>query len=282
MKYFFALFVFTSSFFSPLSSEVKLYTYNVLSDDFIENNNYREYCDSEVLKWESRKFLLVDKFIRLDADILCLQEVNRDTYLFFLDELSKQGYRGGFIEDRGKFRNGVATFYRHSVVSCLSMKPIYCEGSSNCGKKAVRAALISIFSVSDGNIIGIVNTKLKWMPEETSLADHPGYRQIKFILKDVVQFSKDQHWVILGDFNITPFHPIVTDVLKKKGFYDPYEGDAMLTFYNSDETKRIDYLFCSDNLKTNKLLGKSADEVAPIPSSQEPSDHLPVGINILL
>ncbi|KAM1729289.1 hypothetical protein ACFX11_019844 [Malus domestica] len=102
-------------------------TFRVLSYNIPANylatsgSNWQFYCPDWALSWEYRQQNLLYEIIEYDADILCLQEVQKDHFENFLKpELAKYGY--SVIYKKKKFEtysfkshhttDGCATFYR--------------------------------------------------------------------------------------------------------------------------------------------------------------------------
>lgn len=263
------------------SDEIRLFTYNILSDSFLDMKDYEKEMDSEFLEWNNRKWLLLHRIQKMKADILCLQEVNHDSFIFFEKMLAKDNLVGVYAEDDSKFQHGVATFYHENKIQCETTNTVLCQGSSMCGKKAVRAALITKLQLPDRQFIHVVNTKIKWLPDTIPLEDHPGFRQLHFLNDHSIQNDLENPWVLSGDFNFTPDHPLFRMVISWN-FADPHQEENPLTFYDKNNSKRIDYILCSDFLKVKPIPMARMSHIWPIPSTIEPSDHLPLGVSILI
>ena len=82
-----------------------------------------------VLSWDYRKEVILNEVRDQDADIVCLQEVDRENFEdFFRRELAVNDYRGVFwpksraktmAEKEAKLVDGCATFYKGSKYVCL-------------------------------------------------------------------------------------------------------------------------------------------------------------------
>lgn len=98
-------------------------SYNVLCDMYATPLMYR-YCPSRALNWETRKMLVLNELIALNADVITLQEVETSAYhVFFTPELQKLGYDSVFYpklrartmgEKERMLVDGCAIFYRAS------------------------------------------------------------------------------------------------------------------------------------------------------------------------
>jgi CCR4-NOT transcription complex subunit 6 len=76
------------------------------------------------LAWESRRELILAELRERDADIVCLQEIDQDSFNeFFRAELAHNDYKGVFwpksrartmAEREAKLVDGCAIFYKNS------------------------------------------------------------------------------------------------------------------------------------------------------------------------
>ena len=77
------------------------------------------FCPKEVVKWSSRRTRILNEIARLDADLLCLQEVER---VIFEEDLEpwflENGYEGVYFCKKPQveegFEEGVALMYKRS------------------------------------------------------------------------------------------------------------------------------------------------------------------------
>lgn len=95
------------------------------------------------LNWPSRRQLILDELRALDADIVCLQELDRNSYdEFFRKELSILGYKGYYaqksraetIGENAKFVDGCGTFWKDKTYVVLDTQHFV------LGRKAVERA----------------------------------------------------------------------------------------------------------------------------------------------
>ena len=98
-------------------------SYNILCDKYATKSQYG-YTSTADLDWHFRKGLILKELKEYDADIICLQEVDRENYEeYFSKELRATDYRGVFwpksrartmVEKDARLVDGCATFYRSS------------------------------------------------------------------------------------------------------------------------------------------------------------------------
>lgn len=124
---------------NPAPDTFRVVTYNILCERYATKSKYG-YVPTRFLKWESRRQLILDELTALDADILCLQELDRASYDdFFRSELSKIGYKGHYAQksraetmgEQAKFVDGCGTFWKDKNYIVLDTQQLV------LGRKAV-------------------------------------------------------------------------------------------------------------------------------------------------
>lgn len=113
---------------SPASEILSVLSYNILCDKYATKSHYG-YTPSDVLSWDYRREVILNELKDHDADIVCLQEVDRESFdEYFRRELAVNDYRGVFwpktraktmAEKDAKLVDGCATFYKGSKYVCL-------------------------------------------------------------------------------------------------------------------------------------------------------------------
>lgn len=98
----------------------KTITYNILCERYATKTKYG-YVPERFLSWHTRRDMVLRELEELEADIVCLQELDRLSYdEFFRKELSERGYKGYYaqksraetIGDHAKFVDGCGTFWK--------------------------------------------------------------------------------------------------------------------------------------------------------------------------
>ena len=97
--------------------------YNILCDKYATANQYG-YAASWALNWDYRKELILQQLIDAKADIICLQEVDADSFdEYFLERLKMEEYAGvhqpksrakTMTETERRKVDGCATFFNTS------------------------------------------------------------------------------------------------------------------------------------------------------------------------
>lgn len=101
---------------------VKVFSFNILCDRACTTQLYG-HSPSGSLHWDFRKEQILQEIQVQDADIVCLQEVDQESFNeFFCSKLSYSGYKGVFwpksraktmSEKDAKMVDGCATFFKH-------------------------------------------------------------------------------------------------------------------------------------------------------------------------
>jgi endonuclease/exonuclease/phosphatase family metal-dependent hydrolase len=125
-------------------------------------------------------------------------------------------------------------------------------------------------------VIRVANTHLRWGQEAKSPEEHIGYRQISELIDE--RFKPDQAayaWIVCGDLNAQSGDPVVRELVSN-GFADAYKGREQATCNPNRRAKRIDYIFHTPALRAEPARLMEIDDLTPLPSADEPSDHLAI------
>ncbi|MBS0652369.1 MAG: endonuclease/exonuclease/phosphatase family protein [Verrucomicrobia bacterium] len=254
------------AFFSQVlcADSFRLVTYNILSDDYAHGSEY-DYVGKDLLDWQNRRSKIVERVKNLDPDVICLQEVDTDSFEYFKEAF--EGFEGSFAKKGSSSKEGIGTFCKKDVFKETSHKAVLCEGTSNCGCAAVQPALFTKLILHDDQSITLVNTKIKYSKD--LVPGGPIWNHVQCILKSIPKTAA----IVAGDFNMEPGHPFMQD------FYSAGLNDRSSTysFYEDGNFQRIDYILTTDDLKSVPIESISSNGEKPIPNEEEPSDHLPVG-----
>ncbi|KAK7119038.1 hypothetical protein R3I94_021026 [Phoxinus phoxinus] len=211
-------------------SSLRVVSYNILADIYAQTDLSKTvlypYCAPYALEMDYRQNLIKKELSGYNADIICLQEVDKGA---FLDSLSPAldafGLEGVFkIKDRQY--EGLATYFRRSKLKlleqcdvvlreALTADPLHREllekVSTNPGLKEkieTRSTVLQVTilqSLCDpSRILCVGNTHLYWHPKGGNIR----LVQIAVALKHMKQVVMEKHpgarLIFAGDFNSTP------------------------------------------------------------------------------
>ncbi len=225
-----------------LADEVRLATYNVLATAYIRASYYPE-VEPRWLDPAWRHPAVVRRVQALEADVLCLQEVEAGVYAALREALPD--YVWNWLPKSGGRPDGCATAAR-TVLSTREL--VYADGSGH-------VALLT--EVAPGLVVA--NTHLKW---------HQGLPQITELLRLNPQ-------VVCGDLNVTSDDPVLK-ALCAAGFKD--DGNPAPTAVANGKAKKIDHVFSTLPMRAEPP--PRVMDHTPLPSAEEPSDHLPLVVQV--
>jgi mRNA deadenylase 3'-5' endonuclease subunit Ccr4 len=250
-------------------SPLLISSYNILATAYIRSEFY-PYVNPEHLKWENRRAPLLHKIAGLEADILCLQEVEKPFYSLLEAYLRKQGYAGVYAQKNGK-PDGCATLFKTEKLNLADVKTLFYKDGQG-GQDSGHLALITTFETTMSSL-HIANTHLKWDRTNNSGEAHWGWRQLQELLGSGI--TKNRAWILCGDFNVLPESFLVQELLAR-GFKDAYQEQSQPTSNSNSQAKRIDYLFYTDHFIATPQTIPAIDDTTPLPSEMQPSDHLAI------
>ncbi|XP_071323414.1 protein angel homolog 2 [Trachinotus anak] len=193
-------------------------SYNILSQELLGDNNYLyRHCDPAVLPWEYRLPNLLAEIQQLDADILCLQEVQEDHYENQIKPaLQRLGYQCEYKKRTGSKPDGCAIIFKSSRLSLLSSNPVefFRPGDALLDRDNVGLVLLlrpnHPVSQSDPSaFICVANTHLLYNPRRGDIK----LTQLAILLAEISRLSRlpdgsTSPVVLCGDFNSTPWSPL--------------------------------------------------------------------------
>lgn len=250
-------------------------SYNILANAYIRPVHYRR-TPAMVLNPGWRISALVRHISSLATDILCFQEVETHTFAALRRHLGSLGYAAHYARKLGGRPDGCATFYRQDVFEALDVRVIaYADGGGTAADSGDVALVVWLRNA--GRIVGIANTHLAWEPPETPPGAQRGIQEIRQLLTECESMADScQGWILCGDLNVTPDSEVVA-VLEGAGFHYAHHGLAEIYTCNVNaQAKMIDYLFHSSTLRSEPHAVLRISDQTPLPSTEQPSDHLPI------
>jgi mRNA deadenylase 3'-5' endonuclease subunit Ccr4 len=251
---------------------LRVVSYNILAPSYIRPDWY-PFTDRSHLAWEARQERLAARLLGFDGDVLCLQEVEPYVYEFLQGRLEPALYQGTYVPKSQGRPDGGATFYRSDRLMQMECRTLYFRDGAG-GQDSGHLALVSTFN-RQGSILHIVNTHIRWGAPEEQGDEHVGFRQVRELLKQLDALPPALACIICGDFNAEPESEIVSMIVRS-GMRDAYAGAPQPTCNSNRHAQRIDYLFYRPAMEVVPMALPVIDDETPLPSADEPSDHLPI------
>lgn len=249
-------------------------SYNILADKFTPPKRY-EYCKNYI-KWEFRKDLLSNNIDRLDADILCLQEVEEQSY-------------HQVLKSKSKYKTVHSNDFTLAIMFKIDKFNLSKEYQDiDIGEKKyfqfITLETINNIKIHIGNchLIGDPKKHLEQKQQAEKICNAS-----KKLL------SKNPHpLIICGDFNTKPFSETYkafsqSDFFKssQNEFFKKTKSDSQeppFTFFTDQIKETMDYIWISNDLTCNGILMNWNETKVYIPSNTFSSDHIPIGSLLFL
>eukprot|EP00448_Togula_jolla_P007904 CAMPEP_0170616242 /NCGR_PEP_ID=MMETSP0224-20130122/25768_1 /TAXON_ID=285029 /ORGANISM="Togula jolla, Strain CCCM 725" /LENGTH=459 /DNA_ID=CAMNT_0010942031 /DNA_START=264 /DNA_END=1640 /DNA_ORIENTATION=- len=211
-----------------LSQQFKVMNWNILADLYATESVY-PYCEKWALSWTWRKHLILKELKSMTADIITLQEVQKDAYDdWFRPQLEEAGYEGIFLKKNrdpifhgGKYTHeGCATFYKTTRFKRVEKLVIDYDRLSAGevraipdmkGNVAVAVILEDLhikathssqaMGPNGGHKLCVINTHILCDPRSSDVKLVQAYLLIQTLKQMPI---KNMPLLICGDFNSTP------------------------------------------------------------------------------
>jgi endonuclease/exonuclease/phosphatase family metal-dependent hydrolase len=212
----------------------------------------------------------------LNADILCLQEVEAETFVALRTSLGVMRYGAQYARKYARRPEGCAVFYRENLFELLSARIVAYADGADVAPDTGHIALIALFRTA-GGILGMINTHLTWDPPTTPPNVQIGRRQAQHLLAEYESNASDARgWIMAGDLNVTPDSEIIA-MVERAGLQYAHSGlTGVFTCNVNHNARMFDYIFRSAALVAEPQLPVAIDDETVLPSAEEPSDHVPI------
>ena len=246
-------------------------SYNILANAYIEPRFF-PHVAAEHLRPDWRMGALADAIERLSAQIVCLQEIEDESFALLRHRLGPMGYDGIFLKKAGERRDGCATFFDQNLFSLRDVRRVTYDDAVE-GQLASGSVALLLQLRHGARSLGIATTHLKWQAPTTPHALRIGLRQARQL---VAELTSDDAWIVSGDFNAAA-DTLTLDTFWQAGFADAYASRPSDYTCNSNEiVKRIDYLLHRGPLSAVPHALPTIHATTPLPSLEQPSDHLAI------
>lgn len=244
----------------------KALTWNILAQAYTLPNRY-PLSPPEALQPGPRRQLLLTRLAAIDADAICLQEVEGDSYAAICHLLGP-GFHGAFAQKHNK-PDGSALFLRKTLFPTARFETLHYV-ASDAGYDHL--ALIAQ-TEHDGKGLHIASTHLRWQRRDTPLDRHQGRAQMLELLENLPGPR-----LVCGDLNALS-EGVVIQAAMDRGLRLSCRTQRPWDTVNIDgKCRKLDYLLCSAEFTPQPGTLPRLRRDTPMPSLSEPSDHLPVTV----
>jgi mRNA deadenylase 3'-5' endonuclease subunit Ccr4 len=256
--------------------DISVATYNVLSQSYVRKDRYPA-SPPRSLDPDYRHPLLLERIEKLNADLLCLQELDASVYAT-LEARLQATHHSAYAERRGR-GEGSAIFARRSILRWSPLRELHYDAHRPGHDDLALIATLEL----QGQPLEVAVTHLTWQPDETPTAEHLGRRQLLELLEHRDQTSPKAIWLFAGDFNALPQSVVLKTALERGMAESCLAQRPWDTCAINGRPRKIDYLLYSAGRLSPKpgvLPRLYRDSV--LPSLTEPSDHLPLQVDFTL
>jgi len=248
-------------------------TYNVLANAYVRRAWYPR-SPALVLDPVWRIPALVQHIASSDADLLCLQEVEPETFVALRTFLGGRGFAGHPARKGARRPDGLAIFFRTEKFALVNARVLAYTDGQGTESDSGYIALIALFRWA-GDLLGVVDTHLSWDTPNTTAADRVGLRQARQLARELEIVAEEARgWIIGGDFNAPPKSEVVR-MLEDAGFRYAHAALPGIATCNANADPRmIDYLFHSQTVAARPRMPIEVDNRTILPSAEQPSDHV--------
>ncbi|XP_040207392.1 protein angel homolog 2 isoform X2 [Rana temporaria] len=188
--------------------------YNILSQDLLEDNSYLyDHCRRPHLFWNFRLPNILKEMEEMNADILCLQEVQKDHYQEQIKpSLEALGYICEFKSRTGSKSDGCAICFKSDKFNLMLVKPVeyFRQDITLLDRDNVGLLLMLQPKLEkEAPTICVANTHLLYNPRRGDIK----LTQLAILLAEITEVAQIQDGkfcpiILCGDFNSVPGSPL--------------------------------------------------------------------------
>jgi mRNA deadenylase 3'-5' endonuclease subunit Ccr4 len=248
-------------------------TFNVLAAAYAHRDRYPQ-TPAEALEPARRLDLLLRRIDGLDADLLCLQELEPNVLEALLRRLAPSHHH--VYEQRRGRPDGSAIFARRDRLRWLGHEVLH-FAAHRAGDDDL--AVIARLALGD-RALCVVSTHLAWQPDSTPRHQHVGYQQMIELVAHRDATAPAATWIFAGDFNAISDSVVLAAALERGMDESCRSQRPWDTCAINGRPRKIDYLLFSTGALVPRpgVLPKLYRDSA-LPSFEEPSDHLPLQVD---
>lgn len=246
-------------------------TYNILADAYLRPHRYPD-SPPAALEPQARRARLLERIAALDVDLLALQEVEPAAHEAIAARLG-DAYQGIHALRRGR-PEGCSVFVRRSKVALLDAHVHHYAARSDDHQLALIARV-----ELDGQVLAFACTHLQWCPDSTAPEAHVGRAQLVELLELLDAREPGHDRIVCGDFNAVSRSCVIEAALARGLALGAASQRPWDTCNINHRPRKLDYLlYPRERFVPHPDPLPTLRRDTPMPSSSEPSDHLPLRI----
>ena len=246
-------------------------SYNILNDQYV-NASYYPLVPQHSPIWGQRALRILAQLRDVDADVLCLQEVEPRQFDLLRTGLADLGFQG-LYGAKASGLDGEAIFYQERRLRFICGETHLCPGTSKCGKLAIRPLIVAYFELPSHKVLKVLNVHVGWQPTYGMQAGCPALQHVSYVIHQLSQGPSSDYQLIAGDLNCGPDQPPYKRI-EATGLIDVYSHAPQPTFSSNLGLQRIDYIWCSQGMQATVRPLPDLEQLGPLPQEAHPSDHL--------
>jgi mRNA deadenylase 3'-5' endonuclease subunit Ccr4 len=247
-------------------------SWNILADAYVKPERY-PLSPPDALDPARRRAVLLASIVELDADVYCLQEVERPSFDAIAARLG-EGYDGAFACKRGK-PDGSALLVRRGTFELARTETLH---FAQVERGYNQLALFGHLRCAEGEL-AVVSTHLPWQGRSVPRHEHLGRLQFLEVLAHLPRFAPNVAATIAGDFNALSQSPVLDAAMERDWRLSCRAQRPWDTVSIGGRCRKLDYILYKPGQLTPRpgKLPKLRSDTA-MPSAVYASDHLPVRV----
>ncbi len=256
----------------------RLTSYNVLAAAYA-TRKLRPSIDADLLRRSRRAPAIVDRVVALAPDVVCLQEVEAIAWPGLEGALAAHGWCGVFAGKGVGRPDGCATLWRDGALRFSTNEVLHYVDGEQGAEASGHLSLIAAFESAAGPV-RIANTHFRWQAATARAEAHIGFRQARALIDRCADATPAPFAIVAcGDFNAPRERHRVA--VSRTWFRRRLCHGTQPSCNPHRRATRIDYIFATAELRAVPQTIPMIDGETPLPSSTEPSDHLPITAQLL-
>ena len=254
-------------------------SYNVLAACHILPDRYPE-SPPDTLASRLRYGRIGDQIFLMDADLVCLQEVDAECFALLSQRLGSFGYEGFHDLRSHSTREGCGFFAKSGALSLHGRSRCDLEDPPGTADASHRFAQVLDLEVA-GHRFLIANTHLQWDRPDRPASVHRGVGQARQLVEAIDRMvGEEGDAIVCGDFNARPDSDVCRVFFEAGYLAARPVGAEQPTCRANGRLSEVDYVLCRGFPSALPWSRIRLHATSPMPGPDHPSDHIPVGATL--